>query len=159
VLWRRAPDRPSLKPIPLELGDSLRDIGDPELRAVLESLARSLGEKKDRAGMKLKTIVKAAALVGRALLQRPDQPQLDHRGRQTADGPSHRQSRGQGEAGRIRQLHLPALRAFTREADDRIKLAYVTPGNVSLEVRHLIRDPVDLTAVMLANCGRSRSSR
>ena len=35
---------PSLKPIPMELGDSLRDIGDPELRAVLESLARSLGE-------------------------------------------------------------------------------------------------------------------
>jgi hypothetical protein len=33
---------PSLKPIPMELGDSLRDIGDPELRAVLESLARSL---------------------------------------------------------------------------------------------------------------------
>lgn len=39
---------PSLKPIPMELGDSLRDIGDPELRAVLESLARSLGEKEDR---------------------------------------------------------------------------------------------------------------
>jgi hypothetical protein len=36
---------PSLKPIPMELGDSLRDIGDPELRAVLESLARSLGTK------------------------------------------------------------------------------------------------------------------
>ncbi len=35
---------PSLKSIPMELGDSLRDIGDPELRAVLESLARSLGE-------------------------------------------------------------------------------------------------------------------
>lgn len=34
---------PSLKPIPIELGDSLRDVGDPELRAVLESLARSLG--------------------------------------------------------------------------------------------------------------------
>jgi hypothetical protein len=33
----------SLKPIPMELGDSLRDIGDPELRTVLESLARSLG--------------------------------------------------------------------------------------------------------------------
>jgi hypothetical protein len=27
----------------MELGDSLRDIGDPELRAVLESLARSMG--------------------------------------------------------------------------------------------------------------------
>ena len=36
---------PSLKPIPLELGDSLRDIGDPELRTVLESLARSLVEQ------------------------------------------------------------------------------------------------------------------
>jgi hypothetical protein len=34
---------PSLKPVPMELGESLRDIGDPELRQVLESLARSLG--------------------------------------------------------------------------------------------------------------------
>ncbi len=39
---RTAP--PSLKPIPVELGESLRDIGDPELRTVLESLARSLDE-------------------------------------------------------------------------------------------------------------------
>jgi hypothetical protein len=36
---------PSLKPVPIELGESLRDIGDPELRTVLESLARSLGSK------------------------------------------------------------------------------------------------------------------
>ena len=42
---RQAP--PSLKPIPMELGDSLRDIGDPELRTVLESLARSLGAKEN----------------------------------------------------------------------------------------------------------------
>lgn len=41
------PAPPSLKPIPMELGDSLRDIGDPELRAVLESLARSLGDGQD----------------------------------------------------------------------------------------------------------------
>jgi len=38
---------PSLKPIPMELGESLRDIGDPELRTVLESLARSLGSQED----------------------------------------------------------------------------------------------------------------
>ena len=37
---------PSLKPIPMELGDSLRDIGDPELRTVLESLARSFDDEK-----------------------------------------------------------------------------------------------------------------
>jgi hypothetical protein len=43
----RAAAPPSLKPIPMELGDSLRDIGDPELRAVLESLARSLGNQEE----------------------------------------------------------------------------------------------------------------
>lgn len=41
---RAAPNRPppSLKPIPLEIGDSLRNIGDPELRKVLEGLASGL---------------------------------------------------------------------------------------------------------------------
>ena len=43
----RAKAPPSLKPIPMELGDSLRDIGDAELRTVLESLARSLGSQED----------------------------------------------------------------------------------------------------------------
>jgi len=43
---RPAKPPPSLKPIPLELGDSLRDIGDPELRTVLESLARSLSNSE-----------------------------------------------------------------------------------------------------------------
>ncbi len=38
---------PSLKPIPMELGDSLREIGDPELFAVLESLANSLAKNGD----------------------------------------------------------------------------------------------------------------
>lgn len=42
---RTAP--PSLRPVPVELGESLRDIGDPELRAVLESLARSLGSHNE----------------------------------------------------------------------------------------------------------------
>ena len=41
-----APAPPSLKPVPIELGDSLRDIGDPELRAVLESLARSIASRE-----------------------------------------------------------------------------------------------------------------
>jgi hypothetical protein len=31
-----------LKPVPAELGDSLRDIGDPELRTVLERMAAGL---------------------------------------------------------------------------------------------------------------------
>jgi hypothetical protein len=44
----KAKPPPSLKPIPMELGDSLRDIGDPELRTVLESLARSMGSGDDK---------------------------------------------------------------------------------------------------------------
>jgi len=39
---------PSLKPVPFELGESLRDIGDPELRAVLESLARSMAAANEK---------------------------------------------------------------------------------------------------------------
>ena len=39
---RLKPQAPSLRPIPAELGDSLREVNDPELRACLESLARGL---------------------------------------------------------------------------------------------------------------------
>jgi len=38
----KRPERPAPVPIPVELGESLRAIGDPELRAVLESLARGV---------------------------------------------------------------------------------------------------------------------
>ena len=37
------PAPPSVRSIPAELGDSLREVVDPELRACLESLARGLG--------------------------------------------------------------------------------------------------------------------
>ncbi len=37
---------PSLRPIPPELGDSLRGIADPELRACLEALARGVADSQ-----------------------------------------------------------------------------------------------------------------
>ena len=37
-----APRRPNLRPVPKELGDGLREIADPELRACLESLAAQI---------------------------------------------------------------------------------------------------------------------
>ena len=40
---------PSLKPLPAALGDSLREVADPELRAVLEALARGVAESEGRA--------------------------------------------------------------------------------------------------------------
>ena len=36
------PERPELRPVPKELGDGLREIADPELRACLESLAAQI---------------------------------------------------------------------------------------------------------------------
>jgi hypothetical protein len=53
---------PSLRPIPAELGDSLREIGDPELRACLESLARSVAAEEGLGGIKT---TRAIPLVGR----------------------------------------------------------------------------------------------
>jgi hypothetical protein len=37
------PARPELRPVPKELGEGLREIADPELRACLESLASRIG--------------------------------------------------------------------------------------------------------------------
>ena len=42
---RKLATPPMLKPVPMELGTSLREIADPELFAVLESLAKSLAKE------------------------------------------------------------------------------------------------------------------
>src|SRR5258707_7247642 len=47
----------------------------------------------------------------------------------------------------------PHCAHFDREASDPIRMFYVAPGKVSVEVRHLVRDPIDLTVAMLTNCG------
>lgn len=47
----------------------------------------------------------------------------------------------------------PACARFTAESEGPLRIAYLTTGKVSLEVRHLLRDPIDLTVAMLANCG------
>ncbi len=39
--------KPNLRPVPAELGDSLREIADPELRAVLTSLAQGVASAPD----------------------------------------------------------------------------------------------------------------
>lgn len=47
----------------------------------------------------------------------------------------------------------PHCAEFEREAEAGLKLKYIRSGKVSVEVRHLIRDPIDLTVAMLTNCG------
>jgi protein-disulfide isomerase len=47
----------------------------------------------------------------------------------------------------------PHCAHFQQEAETPLRIIYVIPGKVSVELRHLVRDPVDLTAALLANCG------
>lgn len=47
----------------------------------------------------------------------------------------------------------PACASFTRNHHGALELAYVSTGDIRLEIRHIIRDPVDLAAVLLAQCG------
>lgn len=47
----------------------------------------------------------------------------------------------------------PHCAHFHKESDAALKLGYVMPGKVSLEIRHIVRDPVDLAAALLTNCG------
>ena len=97
--------------------------------------------------MKVGIILKAAALAGIALLA---SGQTNRNWISvvsvTADG-AHRIGNPEAKVKLIEFVSYtcPHCAEFTREADDRIKLAYITPGHLNLEVRHLIRDPVDLT--------------
>ena len=47
----------------------------------------------------------------------------------------------------------PHCAHFQRQADAPLRIAYLQPGKVQVEVRHLVRDPIDMTVAMLANCG------
>lgn len=42
---------------------------------------------------------------------------------------------------------------FARTGEGAVKLLYVPTGKVSFEIRHLIRDPIDLTVALAAQCG------
>jgi len=47
----------------------------------------------------------------------------------------------------------PHCAHFNEASEGPLKVAYVAEGKVSVEVRHLVRDPIDLAAALLANCG------
>lgn len=47
----------------------------------------------------------------------------------------------------------PHCATFQKQSDAPMRLAYITPGKVSVEVRHLVRDPVDMTVALLTHCG------
>jgi protein-disulfide isomerase len=44
-------------------------------------------------------------------------------------------------------------REFTIQSDGALQIGYVAPGKLSIEVRHLVQNPVDQVAATLADCG------
>lgn len=47
----------------------------------------------------------------------------------------------------------PHCATFAANGDPALKLVYIQSGRLSLEIRHVIRDPIDWTAAVLTNCG------
>lgn len=47
----------------------------------------------------------------------------------------------------------PHCAEFEVQSDGPLRLGYIATGKVSSELRHYLRDPVDLTAALLTNCG------
>ena len=47
----------------------------------------------------------------------------------------------------------PGCARFEVQSDAALKLQYIRSGKLSVEVRHFVRDPVDLTVALLTNCG------
>lgn len=47
----------------------------------------------------------------------------------------------------------PHCAHFQKQSEVAMRLAYIQSGKVQVEVRHLIRDPIDMTVAMLTNCG------
>ena len=47
----------------------------------------------------------------------------------------------------------PHCAQFERQAEAQLRLAFVAGGRGAIEVRHYVRDPVDMTVALLTNCG------
>ena len=50
----------------------------------------------------------------------------------------------------------PACARFEGEANAALKLQYIRSGKVSVEIRHVVRDPIDLTVALLTHCGAKK---
>lgn len=47
----------------------------------------------------------------------------------------------------------PHCASFEQQSDAPLRIAYIMPGKVNLEVRHVIRNPLDLAAALITECG------
>ncbi|RDC59577.1 putative protein-disulfide oxidoreductase [Alteripontixanthobacter maritimus] len=47
----------------------------------------------------------------------------------------------------------PHCAQFTKDGEGALRLVYIRSGRLSLQIRHFIRDDIDLTVALLARCG------
>lgn len=47
----------------------------------------------------------------------------------------------------------PHCAQFQQEAEAPLRLGYVASGKASVEIRHFVRDPIDMTVALLTHCG------
>ena len=108
--------------------------------------------------MNLRSIVRAAALVAAAALlggTTGTQPRANWDGAVVETEAGHRVGNPDAKVKLIEffSYTCPHCAEFARDGEAALKLGHLATGRVSLEYRHLIRDPVDLTVGMLVNCG------
>lgn len=72
----------------------------------------------------------------------------------TADGTGHRIGNPDAKVHLVEYVSYtcPHCAAFTKEAEGAIQLVYIQRGKATVEIRNLIRDPIDLTVAMLVDC-------
>ncbi len=106
--------------------------------------------------MNLRTLVQGAILVAAAALlggAAPSRSNWDTVVAETDSG--HRVGNPDAKVKLVEffSYTCPHCGEFAQQGEGAIKLGYLAPGRISVEYRHLIRDPVDLTVGMLVNCG------
>ncbi len=47
----------------------------------------------------------------------------------------------------------PHCARFQTESEGVLQLAYLPSGRIAIEVRHMLRDPIDMTVALMTNCG------
>lgn len=98
-------------------------------------------------------IARAAALALAAVLAVAAAPNWSGTVAETANGHLIGNPQAKTQLIEFVSYTCPHCANFEKEAAGAIKLAWVQPGKVSVEVRHVIRDPIDLTVALLTNCG------
>ena len=101
----------------------------------------------------MKRRFRAALALGMAVLAIGATPNWNNEIVETATG--HRVGNPDAKVGLVafESYTCPACGNFERQAEGALRIVYIHSGDLSLEVRHIIRDPVDLTVAMLTNCG------